>query len=224
MYLWMVKDLGFYYVIVAWNVLKNLEEREDIFKRYWGLGHWHWSLSIFIVNNIKLLPIKSRTTNVPNSRKWHRKMYLNRKRICKETFLSTLGISSGRINYALNRKSKGGTISPDRRGGNPVNKTPQTTILKINHFLNKFPKFKSHYSKSEKTYFHPELTTSYTICFWMSLKMNLIQNLNCHIKFFLNVFYLSMLKYISFEKTHANFVTVRNSRSKQQHLVASQKR
>ena len=80
-------------------------------------------------------------------------------RICKAVFCGTLGISKSRVTYVLNNKMKSGIVSPDKRGKrSPANKTPTEINVAINLFLDKFPKFKSHNSKSSKIHFSPELT------------------------------------------------------------------
>ena len=51
-------------------------------------------------------------------------------------------------------------ISPDKRGKTKTSrfKNKELVVTHIKQFLSKFPKYKSHYSPSEKIYFHPNLT------------------------------------------------------------------
>jgi hypothetical protein len=51
-----------------------------------------------------------------------------------------------------------GLCSPDRRGGATLNKITTELTEAVRKFLQKFPKFKSHYSDSDRIYFHPDLT------------------------------------------------------------------
>ena len=85
--------------------------------------------------------------------------FLNGKQVCKNVFMKTLSITRSRIAYLFNTKNKHSIVSPDKRGKSiPVNKTNEETISRITKFLNDIPKFTSHYSSSERLYFHPTLT------------------------------------------------------------------
>ena len=96
---------------------------------------------------------------VNNSRKQNTRTFqLSNLRVCKAVFLKTLAISNHRLDYCLNLKSKDGMCSPDKRGKHSSNKTSEVKINRIRNFLEKFPKYKSHYSNSEKIYFSPHLS------------------------------------------------------------------
>ena len=84
---------------------------------------------------------------------------LNGLRVCKKVFAGTLGIEESRVSYVIRNKALAGVISADRRGKKtPPNKTPESVIQSIHDFLNGFPKYRSHYSKDDKTVFNPVLT------------------------------------------------------------------
>ena len=68
-----------------------------------------------------------------------------------------MNISNCRLNYCINKKSNAGQISPDKRGKTTPNKTTALLIRRIVEFLDKIPKYKSHYSDSKKQYFSPDL-------------------------------------------------------------------
>ena len=84
---------------------------------------------------------------------------LNEIRVCKQVYCSVLGVSKDRVTYAVKQKKREGIMSPDKRGRRePSNKTPIATIENIRLFLSGFPKYRSHYSNSERLYFSPDLT------------------------------------------------------------------
>ena len=85
--------------------------------------------------------------------------YLCVKRVCKNVFIKTLGISSSRLSYLIEKKSNSSVVSPDKRGRSaPGNKISDATLSTIKYFLNAIPKYISHYSISIRMYFHPTLT------------------------------------------------------------------
>ena len=78
----------------------------------------------------------------------------------KLVYLQTLQISNRRVDYCINKKSSNGLCSPDKRGHATLNSTTSAAEENIKQFLEKIPKFKSHYSESNKLYFSPDLTKS----------------------------------------------------------------
>lgn len=80
--------------------------------------------------------------------------------MCKKVLASSLGISPMRLDYLRLKKIRAsGMISPDKRGRkNPANKTHPDIISSINVFLDRIPKYSSHYSNNNRSYFHPDLT------------------------------------------------------------------
>lgn len=134
----------------------TLEEKKDVFKKFWEIGCWQ-TQEIFIRQTILVEETKRKTAN--SNKKYSRKYFINKLHVCKEVYLKTLGIKNTRVDYCLNVKSKSGMCSPDKRGKQPsVNKTSTTKIEKVKKFLKDMPKFQSHYSESEREYFHPDLT------------------------------------------------------------------
>jgi hypothetical protein len=83
--------------------------------------------------------------------------------VCKRVFCGILGISFGRLNYILKKKKNvptGAPVSPDKRGKHtPHNKLSNFIHNKIDVFLAEFPKYKSHYSESNKVYFDSSYNT-----------------------------------------------------------------
>ena len=83
---------------------------------------------------------------------------INGKRVCRNVFISVTD-SKHRIAYLRDHKVKKGVPSPDKRGRKiPGNKLSHFKQTELRSFLNKFPKYKSHYSMSNRLYFSPELT------------------------------------------------------------------
>lgn len=89
--------------------------------------------------------------------------------VCKTLFKKTFLISDGRINRVLKNKPLGNPPPSDRRGQfTPATKTPTSKIEAIKKFINKFPKYYSHYARNKNLntqYLAPNLniTTMYNI-------------------------------------------------------------
>ncbi|KAF2363661.1 hypothetical protein FHG87_005576 [Trinorchestia longiramus] len=140
------------------NALAEIE-RKEIHKKFWANSNWLVQ-SNFICQTIKTSEPKR--TSVKQSRVKHcRNYFLGDKHVCKLVYLKTLGISSGRINYCLNIKTHEGSCAPDKRGRRRApNNTPECKLEEAKAFLDSLPKFQSHYSPSDRKYFHPDLTTT----------------------------------------------------------------
>jgi hypothetical protein len=140
------------------NQCKNVsvEQRKELFANYWKMQNWQ-AQSNFITQTVSRDTPKR--TYVANSRKKFTRAYsLGDKKVCKPVYLKTLGITHRRVDFCLNRKSKQGMCSPDKRGITTPNKTPIIKINLVNDFLENIPKFVSHYSQSEKSYFPSHLS------------------------------------------------------------------
>lgn len=137
---------------------QNLIEinREAIFTHFWDLKDLQ-SQNNFLANTVVVT--NTQRVTVANSRKKNsRKYFLGDVQVCKAVFLNTLNISNKRINYCLNIKQKEKMCSPDRRGRTTANKVSEERINNIKEFLNSIPRYKSHYTSSDKSYFSPDLT------------------------------------------------------------------
>lgn len=135
----------------------NINERRSIFKRFWELGNWQCQ-SNFIISCVNL--VKPKRSYVNNSRKTiTREFMLNGKRVCKNVFLATLGISNKRLDYVLRKKCSNNMCSPDKRGKmTSGNKTKVEHHELVINFLDVIPKYSSHYTNSDKKYFSPDLS------------------------------------------------------------------
>jgi hypothetical protein len=100
-----------------------------------------------------------RHTPIDKQRTCVRQYFLGERNVCKAVYAATYGLSYNRIVYVLDNKTKSGTVSPDKRGRKtPANKIPDETLQLIVRFLDDFPKYKSHYTSSDRIYFHPQVT------------------------------------------------------------------
>lgn len=85
----------------------------------------------------------SRVYNVPDSMG-------NKITVCKTFFKSTFLISDGRLTRALKNKPLGDAPPSDRRGRSISGKaTPAAKIDAIKNFINRFPKYFSHYGRNK---------------------------------------------------------------------------
>ncbi|CAH2211113.1 jg5609, partial [Pararge aegeria aegeria] len=67
--------------------------------------------------------------------------------VCKEFFKKVFAVSDGRISRVLKTKLSIPTPPIDRRGKHvPVNKTSEEKVQKVKTFIDKFPKYESHYT------------------------------------------------------------------------------
>lgn len=132
------------------------EKRQNIFDLYWGMQNWH-AQSNFIAQTVTLtVPERSYVTN---SRKKHTRTYrIDGVKVCKSVYLNTLSISHRRVDFCLNNKSKQCMCTPDKRGRSTPNKTSEIKVVAVKAFLESVPKFRSHYSTSDRKYFPANLT------------------------------------------------------------------
>lgn len=133
--------------------------KAEIFENFWKLGNWNCQ-SNYIAKSVTLKPCKRRyKTNTQSvTRTVTRKYCLNGLNVCQNVFTSTLGINASRIEYCLKSKAKFGICSPDGRGKHNPRKNEEETIKSTQEFLNRFPKYHSHYSQVKRYYFNPALS------------------------------------------------------------------
>ena len=147
-----------YYECSCKNKCKDVTQskRKKIFEAFWSMNSWQ-SQSTFMLSSVQTYATKR--PSVRNSRRSKSRIFtLDGKKVCKAVFLKTLAISNNRLNYCLNKKGAAGMISPDKRGKITPNKTSPIVVSRIREFLDSIPRYKSHYTSSNKTYFSSELT------------------------------------------------------------------
>lgn len=146
---------------------KISEERQiQIFNEFYNLETYNMQTS-YLFTVVKVCN-KQRTYTVnPNSKRQKTRVYClidatgNEVKVCKEFFQNTLQVSAGRIDRILKHKGNQSTPPCDRRGKAPAaNKTSPNKIAELKAFIEKFPKYESHYalhkSKNRK-YLGPDL-------------------------------------------------------------------
>ena len=104
------------------------------------------------------------------SRRSHSRVYYIPKgsesvRVCKTAFLSIFGISSGRLDRALNAQANAGGLPHIDQWGRhvPANETSPERLALIREHINSFPRYKSHYSRKDNPnhqYLTPSLSLS----------------------------------------------------------------
>ena len=137
------------------------EERKELFTDFWKLGDFD-AQNFNIVQNITVLPKKSQVLLQSNDKKRRpktntRRYFLNKKRVCKEVFLHTFGISSGRLDRVLKKKGDGQIMAKDARGKHGKQyKVSDEVADDLRNFIAKIPKYKSHYKdQAEERYLAP---------------------------------------------------------------------
>ncbi|KAL5237055.1 hypothetical protein ACI65C_004465 [Semiaphis heraclei] len=175
--------------------IKN-EERLDIFKNFWSMTSWR-EKQIFVLSLVEKVIPKQRTTESATSRRngsyfYYLKIGNDKLGVCKQMFLSTLGIKENTLRYWLEYKNQYGSQAPryyvreevgieDEEIYSLVNETnkhitgnSRRAIKHKNNYLNTFfdklPKLPSHYCRksSRKLYLQTEIksiTQLYNIYF-----------------------------------------------------------
>nr|CAI5824141.1 unnamed protein product [Callosobruchus analis] len=129
------------------------------FDKFYALGDHNLQTS-YLCGQIKLLK-KVRCTNAESKRNYTRVYYLQNEH---GVDIPTLCVSDGRVTRALKPKQLGHTPNIDRRGRKePYNKTDPKKVDAVVEFINKIPKYQSHYSRQKnlsKLYLAPTLNMS----------------------------------------------------------------
>lgn len=153
------------------NVTHNM--RKLIFDQFHALADWN-NQTQFIVSSVTVLDIKERKRRIkqeiqtPKTKRSSSRLFhlTNKKiRVCKPVFLSALGITNKRLDYALRYKALPLTAlaTPDFRGKKgPLNKTPAEVEDRIRAHIKSFPKSSNAQGKLNKgnQTLPPDLTIS----------------------------------------------------------------
>ncbi|RUS87753.1 hypothetical protein EGW08_004499 [Elysia chlorotica] len=140
------------------------EVRRKIFEEYHAMADWN-SQTQFIVASVVVTDVKRKRLRTPGEedngghvsrRATSRLFYLTSKKIqvCKTVFMSTLGITGKRVDYALRIKAIPMTAiaTPDRRGKKePKNKTSVEAEVRIKAHINTFPSISGDGQSSSNT-------------------------------------------------------------------------
>jgi len=95
--------------------IKN-EDRSDIFKNFWSMTSWR-KKQIFVLSLVEKVIPKQRTTESATSRRngsyfYYLKVGNDKLGVCKQIFLSTLGIKENTLRYWLEYKNQYGLQAP----------------------------------------------------------------------------------------------------------------
>ena len=143
-------------------------QRKKLFEGFWRVGDFN-TQNAYVCGCVKVVEVAKRySESGGESRRANSRVYYVRNgrvsaRVCKVAFLRIHGISNGRLDRALKAQSdEGGSPHNDQRGCHvPPNKTPEASLEFVREHISCFPKYKSHYSRSDnpnKHYLSPDLT------------------------------------------------------------------
>lgn len=144
----------------------NNAQKVKLFEAYYNLSSVD-AQSAFLCGAIRQFDKKHEYVAHDSKRTKSRCYYLKNEdgidqRVCKSIFQKILVVSSGRIDRIMKNSSAHGLIVSDQRGKHePFNKTTNESVLGVHNFINKFPKYKSHYTRKDnpnRMYLSPELT------------------------------------------------------------------
>lgn len=139
----------------------NSEQQKELFNRFYAMENFDLQSS-YIFSLVKVLPKKrsSISTNgqQTDSRRSNTRVYTMPNSeglsttVCKEFFKKIFAVSDGRLSRVLKRKLSIPTPPIDARGRHaPVNKTSEEKIQRVKEFIDKFPKYESHYTLHKST-------------------------------------------------------------------------
>ena len=144
-------------------------QRQTLFDGFWASGDFN-TQNAYISGCIKVVEIKRRyTAKGAESRRSNSRVYYVHNgagisaRVCRKAFLRIHGLSAGRVDRAIKAQcDSSGVPHIDQRGRRiPTNKTSDEQIRLVKEHINSFPKYQSHYSRSQsphRMYLSPELT------------------------------------------------------------------
>ena len=143
------------------------EKRKGLFEGFWKTASFDVQ-NAYLCGCVKILTTKRKYTKSAESRRrFSRLFYVPNgeisERVCKTAFLSIFAISNGRLSRALAAQVAGGGVPhTDQRGRHvPANKTPEEKIQIVREHIERFPRYESHYSRSDnpnRRYLSPSLS------------------------------------------------------------------
>ena len=146
-------------------------ERQEIFDSFWSTANFDLQ-NATLCSLVDESPVARHTvrSNISGeerkryknlTREYHLVIPSGRKRVCKDMFLSTFGVSNGRLDRALkNRRANSGMIKPDQRGRHVKHRIPEEDRQFVEQHISLFPRYVSHYTRSHQTsreYLSPDL-------------------------------------------------------------------
>jgi len=99
-----------------------------------------------------LVQKKNRKRFKKHSRYYHIQTAAARKKVCKEFFLRTFGVSNGRLDRALkNQRANSGVVKPDQRGRHVKFRIASNNRSSVVDHVSMFPRYISHYTRSHQS-------------------------------------------------------------------------
>lgn len=140
-------------------------ERKNIFDSFWELTDTEKN-TFYAQTTDRTVKATKRTLREESRRAYSIKYHLpkdtDRIRVCKQYYLSTLDISSKRIEYFYKRQGVEEVRFEDRRGGHSKKRVHERDRKRIQDHIDMFPRVPSHYCRATTTkeYLEANLTIS----------------------------------------------------------------
>lgn len=149
----------------------DVQRQYEIFKTYYELGSWT-SKTLFLRGCMSRSEVKNRLSDINPVSPLQSKSYNYKYKfldqsgiehaVCKQFFCTCLQITPNQTNRVFNSVNTNPSAI-DRRGKvSPTNKVPESDKLFVKEFINRFPRYRSHYCR--------ELSNRYYIAPGMNLK------------------------------------------------------
>lgn len=136
----------------------NVVRQKEIFDCYYQQMNWTHK-TMFIRGHVKRLPVKTKKCqNYPllqmKSRNFNHSYTLTDEKgidqdVCRDFFINCLQITPYRVYNALNTQDKNPSASEVRGKSASINKTSEFIHQEVVNFINRIPKYESHYGRSE---------------------------------------------------------------------------
>jgi len=151
-------------------------ERKDAFDNFWQLNDTEKN-TFYAQTTDKFVKATKRTKKAQSRRQNTMQYYLvkgiDRIRVCKQFYLSTLDISAKRIEYFYKRQERDDMNFVDRRGGHTKKRIPEIELKRIRDHVNMFPRIPSHYCRASTTKEYLESNLTITKMYRMYVDMTL---------------------------------------------------
>lgn len=144
-----------------------IERQREIFSAYYQACNWTTKTLYIRANVDKVKNIRTNSLNpiinLRNQQYIYKYSFLNeagiRTEVCKKFFLKCIQVSQNRVYRAIVSVNTNPSAEERRGSGPSPNKSKTVDVENLKHFINKFPRYKSHYgrSSSDKDYLSPYL-------------------------------------------------------------------
>lgn len=124
------------------------ENLETEFKKFYSVES-HDAQRALICSMVNEVPIKIKRNKASERKKFSRIYKLSGNIVCKPFFIQSLRISSCKIDAALKAAKRPGGVRDFRGKEACKNKTDDIRVQEVTEHINKFPRYKSHYRRSQ---------------------------------------------------------------------------